>query len=110
MDLDREYRPSLLAFFRRRVTSATEAEDLVQELFARIYASPQIERETAGAYIFRAAANLVRDQARRENVRANYRANLLAEGTPVELHDLGLVCQPTVSVWRPGEGSLPPKI
>lgn len=45
---------------------------MVQEVFARMYATPGIERQTASAYIFRAAANLVNDRARREAVRAAY--------------------------------------
>lgn len=78
-ELDRQYRPSLLAFFRRRSGNPAEAEDMVQEVFARIYATPGIERQTASAYIFRSAANLLNDRARRANVRAAYRQDVEAE-------------------------------
>jgi RNA polymerase sigma factor (sigma-70 family) len=80
MDLDRQYRPSLLAFFRRRSAHAAEAEDMVQEVFARLYATAGVERETAGAYIFRAAANLLSDRARRDTVRAAWQAEAAAQG------------------------------
>jgi RNA polymerase sigma-70 factor (ECF subfamily) len=86
-DLDRQYRSSLLAFFRRRSTNPAEAEDMVQEVFARLYATPGIERQTASAYIFRAAANLLHDRARREGVRAAYRRDLEADDTLVESRD-----------------------
>jgi RNA polymerase sigma-70 factor (ECF subfamily) len=56
----------LRAFFRRRIENATEVDDLVQELFCRL-----IERNEAvpirfsTTYVFQAAANLLRDRARR---------------------------------------------
>lgn len=87
-DLDRQYRPSLLAFFRRRTGNPAEAEDMVQEVFARIYATAGLERETAAAYIFRAAANLLRDRARREGVRAAWREEAITQsGAAVESRD-----------------------
>lgn len=79
-DLDRQYRASLLAFFRRRTGNPAEAEDMVQEVFARIYATAGLERETAAAYIFRAAANLLHDRARREGVRAAWREDAITQG------------------------------
>lgn len=85
-DLDRQYRVSLLAFFRRRSGNPAEAEDMVQEVFARIYATPGIERETAAAYIFRAAANLLHDRARRDGVRAAYRDGEIASGEGLVEH------------------------
>ena len=45
---------------------------MVQDVLARICAIPGLERETAGAYLFRVATNLVNDRARRAAVRANY--------------------------------------
>lgn len=78
-DLDRQYRPSLLAFFRRRTGNPAEAEDMAQEVLARIYATAGLERETAPAYIFRAAANLLHDRARREGVRAAWREEAMAQ-------------------------------
>lgn len=80
-DLDRQYRASLLAFFRRRTGNPAEAEDMVQEVFARIYATAGLERETAAAYIFRAAANLLHDRARREGVRAAWREDAIMQGS-----------------------------
>lgn len=86
-DLDRRYRSSLLAFFRRRTGNPAEAEDMVQEVFARIYATSGIEQETAGAYIFRAAANLLSDRLRRDGVRAAYRDEAMALGAVVDHRD-----------------------
>ncbi|MXP41456.1 sigma-70 family RNA polymerase sigma factor [Altererythrobacter soli] len=71
-DLDRRLRPALLSFFMRRVGNRAEAEDLVQEVFVRIARSASTRMKSADAYIFQVAANLLRDRARREKVRADY--------------------------------------
>ncbi|MGR4863490.1 RNA polymerase sigma factor [Caulobacter sp. LARHSG274] len=79
--LNRRYRPALMAFFMRRAASHSDAEDMTQELFAKLAtaqsgpagASPM---DNPDAYIFQMAANLLRDRGRREKVRANYRASL----------------------------------
>ena len=59
-------RTALLSFVRRRVATPAEAEDLVQEAFARLYtaeaANPIGEPR---AYLFRIAANLITDHGRR---------------------------------------------
>lgn len=61
-------RSALKAFVRRRVATMAEAEDLVQEAFARLYsagaANPIAEPQ---AYLFRIAANLIIDHNRRAN-------------------------------------------
>jgi RNA polymerase sigma-70 factor (ECF subfamily) len=79
--LNRRYRPALMAFFMRRAASHSDAEDMTQELFAKLAtaqsgpvgASPM---DNPDAYIFQMAANLLRDRGRREKVRASYRASL----------------------------------
>ena len=73
VELDRRLRRALVSFFARRVGSLAEAEDLTQEVFLRIARSEAGDGPLADAYIFRIAANLLRDRARRERVRANYR-------------------------------------
>jgi RNA polymerase sigma factor (sigma-70 family) len=75
--LDRRYRPALMAFFMRRAASHSDAEDMTQELFAKL-ATTQASPDNADAYIFQMAANLLRDRGRREKVRANYRASVHA--------------------------------
>ncbi|WP_081916913.1 RNA polymerase sigma factor [Caulobacter sp. UNC358MFTsu5.1] len=87
--LDRRYRPALMAFFMRRAASHSDAEDMTQELFAKL-ATAQSGPTGAGgvdnadAYIFQMAANLLRDRGRRERVRANYRASVHAGAGDLE--------------------------
>jgi RNA polymerase sigma factor (sigma-70 family) len=84
--LDRRYRPALMAFFMRRAASHSDAEDMTQELFAKL-ATAASPMDNADAYIFQMAANLLRDRGRREKVRANYRASVHA-GIGAEAGDL----------------------
>jgi len=60
------YRSALLAYFRRRVGSAADAEDLTQDVFERLFRTWDTEPiGNAEALIFRIAVNLLRDRARR---------------------------------------------
>ena len=77
--LDRRLRPALMSFFVRRVRNHAEAEDLTQEVFARLAQGAAGRMESADAYVFQIAANLIRDRARREKVRADYREARLLE-------------------------------
>jgi RNA polymerase sigma-70 factor (ECF subfamily) len=82
--LNRRYRPALMAFFMRRAASHSDAEDMTQELFAKL-AGPQAgAMDNADAYIFQMAANLLRDRGRREKVRASYRASVDAGSADLE--------------------------
>lgn len=68
--LCRTYRQPLLNYFRRRINIPGEAEDLVQETFARLAKPGRIgEIGNLEAYIFQTAANLVRERARRRTTR-----------------------------------------
>lgn len=88
VELSREFRPALMAFFLRRVNDHAEAEDLTQEVFSRIAAQPDMAMRSGSAYLFQIAANLLRDRARRQQVRRNYRETLgQIEGETVELID-----------------------
>lgn len=63
----RQYRPALYAYFLRRTRNAADAEDLVQDLFLRLSrfgADPAIR--DIEAFMFRIAANLLRDRGRRQ--------------------------------------------
>ena len=77
-DLCRRYRPSLLAYFLRRVREPAEAEDLAHDVLLRLTGVPIEQLRSADAYIFRVAANLLRDRARRSKVRAEYATSLQA--------------------------------
>ena len=83
--LNRRVRPALMAFFLRRIGNHAEAEDLTQEVFARLMAMGAENLHQADAYVFQMAANLLRDRGRREKVREAYRFGVLAgEGVGVE--------------------------
>jgi RNA polymerase sigma factor (sigma-70 family) len=83
--LSRRFRPALMAFFVRRIANHAEAEDLTQEVFARLAAMPSDRMAHADAYIFQIAANLLKDRGRREKVRADYRLGVAAsDGHGVE--------------------------
>jgi len=74
-----------MAFFLRRIANHAEAEDLTQEVFARLTTLAPGQLAHADAYVFQIAANLLRDRGRREKVRETYRAGVLAsEGVGVE--------------------------
>lgn len=65
----RYYRP-LLVFFRKRLPPSADADDYVQELFARLSSVEKLsEIERIEGYIFQTAANLLRDGARKRAVR-----------------------------------------
>ncbi|MBS0420016.1 MAG: hypothetical protein JSR66_20055 [Proteobacteria bacterium] len=65
-ELHGRFRLPLLAYFARRVRSASEAQDLVQDVFERVARSigTQVIRNP-DALVFRIAVNLLRDRARR---------------------------------------------
>lgn len=75
---DRRYRPALLAFFLRRLRDPAEAEDLTQEVLTRITAGGETPLQHPDAYVFQAAANLLRDRGRREQLHARSLATLEA--------------------------------
>jgi RNA polymerase sigma factor (sigma-70 family) len=64
--LDARFRGPLMSFFLRRVRNRAEAEDLTQEVFARLLAALERGRiDDAEAFVFRVAANLLADRGRR---------------------------------------------
>ncbi|HEU0067131.1 MAG TPA: sigma-70 family RNA polymerase sigma factor [Sphingomonas sp.] len=72
MAVSKRLRPALVAFFQRRLRDPSHAEDLAQDLFCRLAASPQHVVDNPEAYVFRIAANLVNDHYRHETVRTRY--------------------------------------
>lgn len=74
--LGRRYRPALMAFFVRRIGSPAEAEDLTQEVLARLMEVADDAVANPDAYIFRIAGNLIRDRHRRLQVRDAWRVDV----------------------------------
>jgi RNA polymerase sigma-70 factor (ECF subfamily) len=86
VDIHQRYRPALMSFFLRRLRDRSEAEDLTQEVFARL-ALVELRGEPDG-YIFQTAANLLRDRARRGKVRARHQSEIgYLDGEEVERLD-----------------------
>ncbi|MGV7119787.1 RNA polymerase sigma factor [Sphingopyxis sp. 550A] len=73
LDLGRRWRPALLSYFLRRVGDHAEAEDLTQELLAKLLGHGDGDFTSPEAYIFQMASNLLADRARRMKVRSRYR-------------------------------------
>jgi RNA polymerase sigma factor (sigma-70 family) len=65
-------RPALMAFFVRRLSDPVQAEDLIQDLFIRMATMTGPATNNPEGYIFQAAANLLRDNYRREATRSRY--------------------------------------
>ncbi len=76
--LSRRLRPALVAYFLRRVGSHAEAEDLTQDVFMRLTSLDPDGLQSADAYVFRIAANLLADRSRRHVVRHRYTAEQVA--------------------------------
>ena len=65
-ELDRRFRPVLLAYFGRRVRNRNEAEDLTQDAFERVLRTLEHGPiRNPEALVFRVAINLLRDRARK---------------------------------------------
>ena len=83
--ISRRLRPSLVAYFLRRVRSHAEAEDLTQDVLLRLTQLDLAELRTADAYVFRIAANLLADRARRSFIRSRFASDQAAtEGFGVD--------------------------
>jgi RNA polymerase sigma-70 factor (ECF subfamily) len=75
---NRRWRPALMSYFLRRVGNHAEAEDLTQDVFARLLASGA-EAQAHHGYIFQVASNLLADRARRAKIRSAYRDDLKSD-------------------------------
>jgi RNA polymerase sigma factor (sigma-70 family) len=69
-ELHARFRAPLLAYFRNRIGDASEAEDLVQDVFSRLARQNEFSPTNVQAYIFVTAANLLKDRARNRAVRS----------------------------------------
>jgi RNA polymerase sigma-70 factor (ECF subfamily) len=82
--LNRRFRPALMAYFLRRLHNHADAEDLTQAVFVRLASHPE-QMDSPEAYIFQVAANLLKDRFRRDKVRTEYTAGLGAvEGRGID--------------------------
>lgn len=89
-NLYRDEAPALVRFFRRRIRSQDEAEDLAHEALARfLRASPATQILTPQAYLKRIAINLLRDRAERGSTRLADLSVPLTEGV-----DQPALCDP----------------
>jgi RNA polymerase sigma factor (sigma-70 family) len=69
---DARFRAPLMSFFLRRVGNRAEAEDLTQDVFVRLMGAAERDRiEDAESFVFKIAANLLRDRHRRTSIRAS---------------------------------------
>ena len=110
--LHRSFRPALIRYFSRQTGNHAEAEDLAQEVFVRLARSGTRNVASAEAFLFRMATNLLRDRARREKVRSDYRAAVAAiEGHGVDPLDPYRIAagQDTIRSVREGIAELPEK-
>lgn len=84
----RRWRPALLSFFLKRVHDRTDAEDLTQETFARLFGGEARQTGLHAGYIFQVAANLLRDRARHGRIRTD-QADLVRQlyGEGIDLLD-----------------------
>ncbi len=68
--LIREFRPALVQYFARRIPETSEAEDLAQEVFARLIQRGNIrDIKMIRGYLFEAANNVLVDWLRRNRAR-----------------------------------------
>jgi|HubBroStandDraft_3_1064219.scaffolds.fasta_scaffold359819_2 RNA polymerase sigma factor (sigma-70 family) len=69
--LNEHYRTPLFNYFRRRVETAGDAEDLTQDTFVKLLALAETERvQEPGALLFRIAGNLIADRYRKSGRRS----------------------------------------
>ena len=88
-ELDRSFRLPLIAYFLRRVRDRSEAEDLTQEVFLRVLRNVDVvDVPRAKAYVFTAAANLLRDRARQTAVRQTESRGNLDDPSALAARDL----------------------
>lgn len=69
--LNAQYRAPLFNYFRRRVGTASDAEDLTHDTFVKLLALAETEQvEEPGALLFRIAGNLIADRYRKSGRRS----------------------------------------
>lgn len=83
--LSDRYHAPLMAFFHRRTGDSGEAEDLAQDVLVRVLQRDELDDvEYPDAYVFQIARNLLRDRARRADVRQRHQRELELRGEGIE--------------------------
>jgi RNA polymerase sigma-70 factor (ECF subfamily) len=83
--LSERYRQPLTAYFQRRVGSRNEAEDLTQEVFLRLVRRLDVETlDNPEAFVFKTAANLLRDRFRRGQTQRSHLAEVSLQQPGIE--------------------------
>ena len=78
-DLSARYREAMRRYFVRRVRNSDEADDLTQELFVRLLRKSDMEGvDNPEAFLFHAAANLLRDRGRRKKTSQDFMSEITA--------------------------------
>ncbi|HYP85448.1 sigma-70 family RNA polymerase sigma factor [Variovorax sp.] len=74
------WRGPLLQFLRRRLGNSSDAEDVAQESFARLVATPAGPLpDKQGPYIYRIAVNLLRDEHRKRSTGGRVAMNAMED-------------------------------
>lgn len=69
-ELDQRFRGPLTAYFEKRIRERYDVEDLVQEVFLRLTRRAELDAvERIDRYVFKTAASVIRDRARRRVAR-----------------------------------------
>lgn len=80
VELYRRFRRPLRIYFAKRVRQQADIDDLVQEVFLNLHQRAQsLDIQSIEGYIFRTAANVLTDRARRQAVRHHDRHEFLDE-------------------------------
>ena len=84
--LNARFHGPLMSFFLRRVKNRSEAEDLTQDVLVRVVAAGQPGRiKRADAFVFKVAANLLRDRYRQ---RTRRRCEVVVPIDPTQIDEL----------------------
>ena len=91
-----QLRAPLMRFFLRRVRDHAEAQDLTQDVFARLLASAERDRiQDPEAFVFQIALNLLRDRGRKAGRRNETQLAL------VDPHRVSALTLEFVEEWTP---------
>lgn len=72
VDVLRERRPSLMRYLTSRLSDASDAQDVAQDVYLRLVSMPEPEAvENPAAYVFKIAANLANDFHRKKKRHAD---------------------------------------
>ncbi len=87
-ELAARYSGPLLSYFLRRVRNHAQAEDLVQEVLLRVLRAGESERiEHPESYVFKVAANLLKDLRRHESRHPDLASGPLREDSAESIED-----------------------